>query len=196
MKQSSSFSYDNLRLAIGILGIALPFLLVAGNGFMLEKSISFFYYTKMSTVFTGILITFGLILYTYRGTDLEGDVISENALTNWGGVFALLVALVPTKFDGTPPDTFYTHNDPIRGWFHNGSAVLFIFIMGLVVLLKFSKAQHYQGFYKTFGWLVMVGLAFTIYAFARGWENGPVFWGETFSLTCFGIAWIRRGIPK
>jgi hypothetical protein len=196
MKKSTSYSYDNLRMVIGILGIALPLLLIAGNGLVVEKSISFYYYTKMSTVFTGILITFGLILYTYRGDPLHGDIISENALTNWGGVFALLVALVPTRFDGTPPETFYTHDDAVRGWIHNGAAVLFILIMGLVVLLKFSKAKYYQGFYKVFGWLVIIGLAFTIYAFAKGLGNGAVFWGETFSLTCFGIAWIRRGVPK
>lgn len=197
MEQTLNHSYRGLRRAIGILGIALPFLLIIGNMGVVERSISFYYYTKMSTVFTGILFTFGLILYTYRGTSVTGETVSENALTNVGGVFALLVALVPTKFGVSPsPDIFYTHDDSIRGLIHNCSAVLFIFIMGLVVLLKFTKAPYYQSFYRTLGWLVMIGLAFTIYAFVKGMENGAIFWGETFSLCCFGIAWLRRGIPK
>lgn len=200
--QTLNLSYRTLRRAIGYLGIALPILLIIGNQGDVEKSISFYYYTKMSTVFTGILITFGLILYTYHGDDLPGDSISENTLTHLGGFFALMVALVPTRYGDVITSLFYSHNDAVRGWIHNGSAVLFIFIMGLVVLLKFTKAKYYQSFYRFFGWLVMAGLAFTIYAFAY-FEindlplfNGAVFWGESFCLCAFGIAWLKRGIPK
>lgn len=196
-----NLSYRSLRRTIGILGIALPILLIIGNMGHVEKSISYYYYTKMSTVFTGVLITFALVLYTYKGSVLENEKVSENTLTHLGGFFALLVALVPTMFGENTSNLFYSHNDPVRGFIHNGSAVLFIFIMGLVVLLKFSKAKFYRNFYKTTGWLVMLGLAFTIYAFVytklngRQLFNGAVFWGESFSLWAFGAAWLRRSIP-
>lgn len=200
---SVNHSYRSLRRAIGVLGIALPVLLIIGNLGKVEASISDYYYTNMSTVFTGILITFGLILYTYKGSLYsDHDKVSENLLTTSGGVFALFVALVPTKYGEEIEALFYVHNDSIRGWVHNGSAVLFIFFMGLVVLLKFSKAKYYQGFYKVFGSLVMIGLVFTIYAFAHEKSsgqplfNGAIFWGESFSLWAFGIAWLRRGVPK
>ena len=90
-----NLSYQLLRRAVGILGIALPILLIIGHG-KIERAISFYYYTNMSTVLTGILITFGLVLFTYRGGKVPGEKISENQLTNVAGFFALIVALVPT----------------------------------------------------------------------------------------------------
>ncbi|MEQ9375384.1 MAG: hypothetical protein RIG68_09405 [Imperialibacter sp.] len=196
-------SYRTLRVVIGVLGIALPLVLILGNRGDVESSISFFYYTKMSVVFTGILFAFGLILISYKGRTIEGEKVSENLLTHIGGGCALLVALVPTKFGGDISSLFYSHNDLFRGWIHNISAVLFIFIMGFVVLTKFSRAMYFQSFYKLFGLLVLIGLAFTISAFwyEASHDNTPlfkgaVFWGESFSLWMFGIAWLRRGVPK
>ncbi|MCK5104809.1 MAG: hypothetical protein KAR17_18435 [Cyclobacteriaceae bacterium] len=200
--ETVNHSYRSLRRAIGILGITLPIMLIIGNHGEVGGSISFYYYTKMSTVFTGILITFGLILITYRGTDTTKGITNENVLTNMGGIFALLVALVPTKYGNNIEALFYAHNDNIRGWIHNGSAVLFIFFMGLVVMLKFGKARYFRRFYKILGGLVMVGLAFAIFSFifdritGQPPFKGAIFWGETFALWAFGIAWLRRGIPK
>ena len=196
-----NLSYRNLRQAIGLLGIALPILLIAGN-MGIERSISFYYYTKMSTVFTGILIAFGLILTTYKGSEIENEKISENTLTHLGGIFALLVALVPAKFGEDIMSLFYSHNDSLRGIIHDVSAFLFLFTMGIVVLFKFSKAKYFKKFYQIFGILVMVGLTFTVFAYfykvnnGEQLFNGAVFWGESFSLWAFGIAWLRRGVPK
>lgn len=198
-----NLSYRTLRKTVGILGILLPVFLIAGNSWQVERAISFYYYTKMSTVFTGILISFALVLITYKGTALQNEKVRENTLTHLGGFFALLVALIPTKFgEDITSSLFYAHNDIIRGMIHDVSALLFIFLMGLVVLLKFSKAKYYQLFYKRMGWLVMLGLAFTIYAYFYKLNNntqlfkGAVFWGESFSLWAFGFAWLRRGVPK
>jgi hypothetical protein len=150
----------------------------------------------MSTVFTGVLISFALILVTYHGTEEKSKGLSENLLTNLGGVFALLVALVPTKFQGTTlPSTFYTHQDAVRGWIHNGSAVLFLLLMGIVVLTKFAKAPYYRMYYIITGNLVMIGLGIAIISFALETDTG-IFWGETLALWAFGAAWLRRGVPK
>ncbi|WP_421878939.1 hypothetical protein [Marinoscillum sp.] len=195
-----NLSYRLLRRVVGLLGIALPIILIIGHG-AIERAISYYYYTSMSTVFTGVLISFGLVLFTYRGPELAGEKVSENLLTTLGGVFALIVALLPTQY-GKPIDAiFYVHNDALRGWIHNGAAVLFIFLTGLVVLIKFTKAPFYRSLYRFLGWMVMLGLAFTIGAFlykkVTGYPlfNGAVFWGESFALWAFGIAWLRRGIP-
>ncbi len=192
MMDTSQYSYP-LRKVIGILGMALPLILIAGN-WGVERSISFYYYTKMSTVFTGILITFGLVLLTYTGRKEINKRNNEKLLTTFGGIFALLVALVPTKYGCDIEAIFYVHNDIVRGWIHNGSAVLFIFLMGLVVLLKFSKDKYFKKLYLISGWLVMLGLAFTIISFIIKPFNNAVFWGETFCLWAFGLAWLRRGI--
>lgn len=196
--ENINHSYKALRRAIGILGIALPVFLIIGNHGNIEKSISFFYYTKMSTVFTGVLIAFGLILFTYRGNSYGGSKLSENLLTNLGGLFALLVALIPTKSSAGDIYSLYSHNDFIRGWIHNGSAVLFIFFMGLIVLLHFGSAPYFKIYYKVLGTVVLLSLAFTIYAFINNDPEIPnaIFWGESISLWAFGIAWLLRGVPK
>jgi hypothetical protein len=198
-----NYSYRSLRQMVGVLGICLPFMLAIAISGPLKQSISYYYYTEMSTVLTGILIAFGLILFTYRrGTAEDKGWLSENRLTNAGGVFILLVALVPTKYEGDTESLLYMHKGGIRHCIHVASAVLFIFSMGLMVLLKFSKAKYYQTLYKILGSLVMLGLAFTIFAFVYQKDqnqqlfNGAIFWGESFSMFFFGIAWLRRGIPK
>jgi hypothetical protein len=74
--------------------------------------------------------------------------------------------------------------------------------MGLVVLLKFSQDKYYKQFYRIFGILVMMGLVFTIAAYAyhaiqcKQLFPSAIFWGEFFSLWAFGIAWLRRGVPR
>ncbi|MEQ8555315.1 MAG: hypothetical protein RIC06_12170 [Cyclobacteriaceae bacterium] len=194
--QTINYSYRTLRRAIGILGILLPILLIVGNQFTVEDSISYYYYTRMSTVFTGILISFALILVTYRGTDPTPGNLNENVMTNFSGACAFIVALVPTKFQGSDlPPIFYTHSDDIRGWIHIGAAVIFFFLMGLVILTKFAKAPYYKTFYKVTGGLVMLGLIIAIVAFILKIDTG-VFWGETLALWAFGAAWLRRGVPK
>lgn len=191
-----NYSYRTLRKTIGILGITLPIILIVGNQFCIENSISYYYYTKMSTVFTGVLISFALILVTYHGTSTTPSRLSENAMTNLAGVFALLVALVPTEFKGIGlPNIFYTHSDKFRGGVHTGSAVFFIFLMGLVVLTKFAKAPYYRRFYQITGSFVMVGLVIAVVSFILNIETG-IFWGETVALWAFGAAWLRRGVPK
>lgn len=195
-------SYRSLRRVIGILGIALPILLIIGNMGIVEKSISYYYYTKMSTVFTGVLITFGLVLITYKGTPESEARISENLLTTIGGFCALLVALVPTRSGGDIIGFVYFHDELLRGFVHYLSAAVFILFMGLVVLLKFAQAPYFRGLYRILGVIILVGLGFTIYVFLHKYYTGNViftgdiFWGETLSLWAFGIAWLRRGVPK
>lgn len=193
--QTINHSYRSLRKVVGALGMGLPFLLIVGNSWVVEGSISFYYYTKMSTVFTGILVAFGLILITYRGTDQTPGFLNENVLTNIAGACALLVALVPTKFGSCTDMLIYAHNDAVRGWIHNISAVLFIFLMGLVVLMKFGEARYFQITYRVLGTIVLLGLLYAIYSFVAKVDQG-IFWGETVAIFAFGVAWLRRGVPK
>ena len=196
-----NLSYQLLRRAVGILGIALPILLIIGHG-KIERAISFYYYTNMSTVLTGILITFGLVLFTYRGGKVPGEKISENQLTNVAGFFALIVALVPTQYGCPIKAIFYVHNDPFRGWIHNGSALAFLLLMGIVVITKFAKAPYYSVLYKVLGWCVIGGVVFTVLAFIYRTTHqdvelfkGSVVLGQTIALWAFGAAWLRRGVP-
>lgn len=69
MKKLHNSQY-RLRKAMGILGIALPILLLLNHNSLLS-SMSHYYYTSASVFFIGILTAFGLILFTYEGYPLD-----------------------------------------------------------------------------------------------------------------------------
>ncbi|MDR4497642.1 MAG: hypothetical protein MRK02_06940 [Candidatus Scalindua sp.] len=131
----------NLRRNLGILGILLPCILVFGNGLDIQPSISHFYYTRMSVFFTGILVTFGLFLFSYRGYDKTGrEKLSDNLLTNFAGILAILTALIPTSCSGTDCVGPNSHNNNILGIIHLSCAGGFLAIMGWMSLFKFTKS--------------------------------------------------------
>ena len=71
-------SHLTLRKAIGILAIAFPFLLIIGGMFggnSLLSSLSAYYWSNASVLFTGMLITFGVFLLSYKGYDKQDNII-------------------------------------------------------------------------------------------------------------------------
>lgn len=86
-------SQNTLRLLIGLLGLSLPLLLIVG-AWVLQTSISDYYYTNMRDYFEGVLFFLAIFLFAYRpyGQDGWGD----NLITTIGAGLALLVALFPT----------------------------------------------------------------------------------------------------
>ena len=99
-EDSLLISYLTLRKVVGILGMALPFVVFLGGKFIfktdIQSSISSYYYTGMRDVFVGILWTIGFFLYSYRG---YGRI--DNITGNLACVFAVVVSLFPTTADGT-----------------------------------------------------------------------------------------------
>ncbi|MGB0789115.1 MAG: hypothetical protein ACPGQR_06225, partial [Marinirhabdus sp.] len=66
-------SYLTLRNAIGIIGIALPIVLLLGSVALFEcdelhQSISHYYHTRMRNVFVGALCAVALFLFCYKGS--------------------------------------------------------------------------------------------------------------------------------
>ena len=68
-----ALSYIALRRAIGIIGVSLPFVLLAGwflpNGPVIQPSISDYYYTIMGSYFVGSMCAIGVFQLSYRGPD-------------------------------------------------------------------------------------------------------------------------------
>jgi hypothetical protein len=64
-------SYLGLRKAVGIIGLALPFVLAFGKILLqspgIQDSISAYYYTDMGNVFVGSLCAIGVFLMSTRG---------------------------------------------------------------------------------------------------------------------------------
>ena len=90
-------SYLSLRKAVGIIGIALPFVLALGNWQLfhanaIEDSVSYYYYTSMRGILVGsVCWAIGIFLMSYRGYQKRDEIAGRLAC-----VFALGVALFPT----------------------------------------------------------------------------------------------------
>jgi hypothetical protein len=89
-------SYLAMRRMIGILGVALPIVLVIG-GFIqdeiaIQPSISGYYYTNMRDFFIGMLCIVSIFLMSYKGYEKV-----DNFVGNLSGLFALGMVLFPTE---------------------------------------------------------------------------------------------------
>lgn len=190
-------SYRTLRRLLGELGILLPWLLYFRNELNWETSISDFYYTPASSIFTGVMIALGLFLFTYRGHPIDNDKnewISDNALTNIGGFMAILTALIPT----TCSDGVSCHFNGSIGTIHLVCAAMFLAIMGGVVFFKFTLSPNRKWYflYKASGiivWASLVGIGIYLWLKKEGDFEYGVLVGEIIALTAFGIAWLVKG---
>ncbi len=206
--------YQTLRRLLGQLGILLPVILYIVHGFKLESSISHFYYTEAGTVFSGILISFGLFLFTYRGHDKnkipsKKEWISDNGLTNIGGFLAIFTGLVPTSFGSDLQNSCnhpLCHNNGYIGTFHLICAAGFLGVMGGMTIFKFTMSpkegnEWRHMLFKVTGYLVWASIVFmAVYIYLRNqgheWFPNGVFWGETVASISFGTAWLVKGHPS
>jgi len=195
-------SYLGLRKAIGIIGIALPFVLVVGKVLLespgIQPSISDYYYTVMRDVFVGSLCAIGVFLMSYRGYTRHDDVVGNLAC-----VFAIGVALFPTTPDKNP-----TTIELMVGSAHYCFAAAFFLTLAYFCLVLFRKTdpskpmtnrkRQRNGVYVTCGTIILVCIVLlAIYAiFLRGSSIDhldPIFWLEATAIMSFGISWLTKG---
>jgi len=216
IRRDSNLSYLALRQWLGILGLALPVLLWVFNGFEIKPSLSHFYYSSSSVIFTGFMITFGVFLFVYPGRDDASDSISDNWVTNIGGMGAVLTGLIPTAYDikchapfvydinlmpfcgASELTTPYLHNSTALGVVHFLSAAIFLILMGYMSFSRFTKGNtspHMKWFYKACAimvWLPLVAVGMEL-VFAFEFTVYDVFICECISLFFFGMAWLVKG---
>jgi hypothetical protein len=195
-------SYLILRRAIGIIGIALPFVLVIGkillDGPGLEDTISHYYYTDMRDVFVGSLCSIAVFLMSYRGYE-HADRIAGNLAC----AFALGVALLPTSPDQASPRA------TLIGYLHLFSAACLLLTLAYFSLVLFRKTDptktptprklQRNSVYMVCGWtiVVCVALAAIVGGFVSkdspAMKLDPIFWLESVAVIAFGIAWLTKG---
>jgi hypothetical protein len=126
-------TYFNLRIGMGLIGLAFPLLLVGGSQTILD-SLSAYYHTGMRDIFVGGLMATGAALYLYKGFSN-----GENRALNLAGLLALAVAIFPVN--GTAVLSFAFS---LAGTVHKVSGVLFFFSMaylcGLVSRRRYAEA--------------------------------------------------------
>lgn len=196
-------SYLGLRKAVGIIGLALPIVLIAGKvilqGGGIESSISCYYYTDMGNVFVGSLCAIGVFLLSCRGYDIRDAVAGRLAC-----VFAVGVALFPTSpCPSSPPEAAF-----ISKVHWSCAALLFAtlayFCLGLFTETDPSKprTQRKQArdvVYRVCGCaiilcIVVIGMIKLLPNVGDALQPlSPVFWLESAAVIAFGIAWLTKG---
>lgn len=195
-------SYLTLRKAIGIIGIALPFVLVLGNILLdssgLQSSISSYYYTIMRDVFVGSLVVIGVFLMSYRGYDRKDYIAGKLA-----GFFALATALLPTA-----PDNGATLQQVTIGNIHLLAAACYFLILAYFALVLFRKTNpskpptrkklQRNKVYLICGstmliCLLGVAMAKLILEHDLVHSLNIVFWLESVAIIVFGVSWFVKG---
>jgi hypothetical protein len=193
-------SYLGLRRAIGILGIALPLVLLLGALIIfqtdLPSSISSYYHTGMRDVLVGTLSAFGVFLFSYKG--YPGDAKYGKIAS----VSAIGVALFPTTPQGKITATART-----IGYFHLVFTVAFFATLIYFSYFLFTKSdqdplppkkRQRNLVYKICGILMAICILGIVIVFflpnATAWLGDyTVFWLETFAIWAFGVSWFTKG---
>ena len=205
-------SFLTLRKAVGIMGMALPFVLMLGF-FLLENnckfppSISHFFYTKMGNVFVGVLCAVALFLFAYNGYDNKDKWSAKLA-----GVFAVGVAMFPTDYNNFAPidcSRMAKVEHAFANAMHYGSSVLLFLTFAYFCFFLFTKSSQpgdvkgnkliRNRIYITCGIIIVVSIAgIAVIGIVPAWYKAlkhlkPIYTLETVALLAFGYSWLIKG---
>jgi Protein of unknown function (DUF998) len=201
-------SFLTLRRLIGILGMSLPVIVVVGgflqNGFVIEPSISGYYYTNMRDFFVGILCGVALVLSSYRGYERIDRVV---ALTS--GISAIGMVIFPTGvYSGKVIKVgMFLIDDNISAYIHLAFGALFFLSLSFISLFLFTRRhpgvmgkekKRRNIIYRACG-IVMIAVIFCITLYTMFLRDtsiskiDPVLIFESVGLLAFGISWLIKG---
>ncbi|GAB5563206.1 MAG: DUF998 domain-containing protein [Winogradskyella sp.] len=216
MSTNLQHSDYRMRKLIGTLGLALPITLPLAKGEFLASISHFYYDTLSSLLFIIVLSAFGLFLLSYKGykIDPETESISDDFLTNIGGLAALVVVMIPTSCSGSANSIIdamcevcdvplFGHNKDWANTVHLIAAGIFILCMGWMSRYKFTRGSDdgNHGLYKWCGNAVFISVALIIICIViEKWiieefiiHDYYVYIFETTAVIPFGISWLVKG---
>ena len=195
-------SYLSLRKAIGVLGMALPFVVSIGAKVIfssgLQESISAYYYTGMRNVFVGTLCAIGIFLFSYQGYERQDYIGGRLAC-----FFAVGIALFPTT-----PAPGASSLARFIGGLHLAFAAAFFLTLAYFSLCLFTKTGpgrptrrklQRNRVYRLCGivmviciLLVAIGKLLSVQQeFINQYHT--VFWLESIAIFAFGFSWLTKG---
>jgi len=209
-------TYFNLRIGIAVVGIALPLVLwIIGYLYAqlcLQHSISAYYHAvgptghTMRDWFVGSLFMVGISLLLYKGFSTL-----ENTLLNVGGVLAVLVALVPMRWQacdlavcGAAPSSckgsgWSPHGIFAVGFFLCIAAVSFFCADDTLPLIKDAHLPNaeqliarYKGTYRMLAVLMVATIAVAYFLNVTGKSPSTVFWVEVAGIWSFAAYWLVK----
>jgi len=193
-------SYLGLRKAVGIIGLALPFVLVFGkillDGPGLQASMSAYYYTGMRDVFVGSMCAIAIFMISYHGYERKDDIAGDLAC-----LFALGLALFPAA-----PETGATPRQEIIGALHHVFAAGFFLTLAYFSLALFRKTAarptrrklQRNVVYTYCGYIILACIALVMLSAFLPVDSAlrrlnPVFWLEAIAVVAFGVSWFTKG---
>lgn len=207
ISEAPQFSRESLnsplRLALGILGLSLPWMLFLGSQLAgwqgLRPSISEYFFTNVRDLFVGYLYAFGLFLITYRG--YEGD--ADDLLSTLAGIAAILVGFFPSLWGQSP--TFQRLvpflNADVTSIIHYTAAIGFFLILFVLSTFFFTRSQDVKRnkIYRFCGWTIFAALA-ALGLFILLPRETQIFLDqfslffllETVALSAFGLSWLVK----
>ncbi len=198
------FDYRTLRLLIGLIAFALPF--VADMLATIPiASISGSYYTDARDAFVGMLFVVGAFLWAYNGHTPKQRRASKIA-----SIAAICIALFPTACElcdaNIIPDSCVSCETSYISVIHYISAGLLFSILAYFCLGPFrekTKGQPGQKgrrghVYFVCGWVMVICILTALAAnfilseeAAKAWK--VTYWAEAVAMCAFGIAWFVAG---
>lgn len=206
-------SYLTMRIAIGLLALALPVVLLAGDAFFLEGdilprgSLSAYYHSGMRDVFVAALCATGIFLITYKVVERNLD----NTLSIISGVAVLCVAIFPT---GLPSVLNGARPTPLQERFHEGPISAIHAVSATIFMLTLAAMSYYfgkregarkhdlgqlsPGFWMRFHWAcagtIAVSVAFIgLTKLTHTFDEYSALIGETVAVAAFGLSWLAKG---
>lgn len=206
--ETLAISYLTIRIVIGILGIAFPFILVIysmvfGNCKVIQVSISSYYHTEARDIFVGVLCVFSVFLYAYKGYDQ-----TDNIAANLASLFALGIAFFPSSVKSYLTECIPEVIDKkLTGTLHLIFAFFFFLILAYITFFLFTKGSEgptkqkikRNRWYRIAGATMLTSVILIIlYIYVLQnrlniQEYTPVFWLESIALWAFGISWLIKG---
>lgn len=198
-------SYLTLRKALGVLGIAFPFILSLGAVILfktgLQNSLSDYYHTGMRDVYAATLCVFGFFLLSYKGYQRIDNIIGNLAC-----VFAVGAGLFPT----TPPEGGASSGFQLIGYAHVAFSGLFFLTLIYFSLFLFTKTDpnktptkrklQRNKIYRICGYTMLISIfLLALYYFIPGARASslktlkPIYWFETITVLAFGFSWFTKG---
>lgn len=199
--------YLGLRLVVGILGIAVPVILVLAepvlfNGQPFPRgSLSAYYYSGMREFFVGSLCAIGVFLITYKVSDRS----RENRLSTYAGLAVILVALFPTGRPGEGVPATPLQNLLGETWVervHFASAAVFI---GSLAVISWYFANRAAGddrpgrelsrrYHRTCAGIIAAALGLAALKGLFGWPDYGLLVAEVAAVLAFGASWLKKGL--
>ena len=203
-------SYLIMRVFIGSLAIALPFMLVLGDGIGFgadpfpRGSLSSYFFSGTREIFVGTLCATAVFLITYKVAERNLD----NTLSVLAGIAVLAVAMFPTNpprnADLTPLQERL--GESVVATIHYISAATFIGSLA-VISYFFGKREGRRPpregkrspeFWKRYHQLcaaaIAAAIAWIILTELAGGVPRGLLYGEIVAVVAFGLSWLMKGL--